>query len=68
MHRAAAERCEAGAEDHAGVEQFLVFDHVVAQAGQAFVQVGLDQVLRKLLEIVALVRLASRTGLPFSHL
>ena len=49
LQRAAAERGEAGAEDHAGIEQVGIGDDALAQAGDALIDQREDQPVGQIL-------------------
>src|SRR6185437_1188727 len=48
VDRAATEGCEAGAEDHPGIQQFGIRDHVIVQASHGFVEHRQDQAFFKI--------------------
>ena len=56
LDRAAAERGEAGAEDHAGIEQVAVGDHAVVQAGDGLVEQRQDQAVFQVVRRLVVLR------------
>src|SRR3546814_7401786 len=70
LDRAAAERGEAGAEDHARIEQVGIFDHAVVQRGDGLVEQRQHQPVLEVpghlvvLRHLGLLRLALGPGVP----